>query len=127
MNKTDAVLNKGHALYEDNTYIVLWTKFFGLSLLALTSYYVYVKQKKRLIKLNSKEKAYLMSISYYLTHDFGLSPTAVLEGTNLFRDIAAVIADRGSKAWQNFFAESAKDKARSYALRGTRKDKRNQN
>jgi len=56
MNKTDAILNKGQKLYEDDAYILLWTKFFGLSLLALTSYYVYDKQKQRLIKLMSREK-----------------------------------------------------------------------
>lgn len=124
MNKTDALLSKGHKLYEDNAYILLWTKFFGLSLLALTSYYVYAKQKKRLVKLNSKEKVYLMSISYYLTHDYRLSPTSVLEGTSLFKDVCAVVADRGSEAWRNFFSENAKDKARSYALRGSRKEKK---
>ncbi|WP_446807909.1 hypothetical protein ACH50O_11360 [Methylomonas sp. 2BW1-5-20] len=124
MNKTEAVLSKGQPLFEDNAYILLWTKFLGLSLLALTSYYVYVKQKQRLIKLNSKEKTYLMSISYYLTHDYGLSPRAVLDGTSLFRDFSAVIADRGGESWKNFFAESAKDKARTYALRGSRKDKK---
>ncbi|MDX8130037.1 hypothetical protein JWZ98_12450 [Methylomonas sp. EFPC1] len=124
MNKTDAILNKGQKLYEDDAYILLWTKFFGLSLLALTSYYVYDKQKQRLIKLMSREKTYLMSISYYLTHDYGFTPTMVLEGISLFKDISAAIADRGGETWKTFFAETAKDKARTYAVRGIRKDKK---
>ncbi|NOV29705.1 hypothetical protein [Methylomonas sp. ZR1] len=124
MNKTDAILNKGQKLYEDDAYILLWTKFFGLSLLALTSYYVYDKQKQRLIKLMSREKTYLMSISYYLTHDYGFTPTMVLEGISLFKDISVAIADRGCEIWKTFFAETAKDKARTYAVRGIRKDKK---
>ncbi|CAD6879983.1 hypothetical protein [Methylomonas albis] len=124
MNKTEAILSKGQKLYEDDAYIFLWTKFFGISLLALTSYYVYVKQKQRLIKLNSKEKTYLMSISYYLTHDYGLSPKLMLEGISLFKDFSAVVADRGGESWKTFFAENAKDKARTYAVRGVRKDKK---
>jgi Ni,Fe-hydrogenase I cytochrome b subunit len=127
MTKTDAILHKGQKLYEDDAYILLWTKFLGLSLLALTSYYVYDKQKQRLIKLISKEKTYLMSISYYLTHDYGFSPKMVLEGISLFKDFSTAIADRGGETWKTFFAETAKDKARTYAVRGIRKDKKAKN
>lgn len=127
MNKTDGILSKGQKLYEDDAYILLWTKFFGLSLLALTSYYVYDKKKQRLIKLISKEKTYLMSISYYLTHDYGFSPKMVLEGISLFRDVSTAIADRGGDVWKTYFAESAKDKARTYAVGGLRKDKKAKN
>lgn len=45
MTRTEAILHKGQTLFEDKSYILLWTKFLGLSLLALTSYYVYDKQK----------------------------------------------------------------------------------
>jgi len=115
MNKTEVILNKGHQLYEDDQYRMLWTPFLGLKLLALTSYYVYVKSRKTLIKLNSKEKAYLMSVSYYLTKEFGLTPRAVLDKTSLFRDFAEVIADRGSERWRQFLSESTLEKARYFA------------
>ena len=127
MNKTDAVLSKGQKLYEDNSYILLWTKFFGLSLLALTSYYVYVKQKKTLIKLNGKEKTYLMGVTYYLTNDYGVSPRTVIEDTNLFKDFSLAIADRGGAFYKKFFLENSKDKAKSYSLQLSYKDKKTKN
>ena len=65
MSKTDAILSKGIKLYEDKAYTMLWTKFFGLSILMLTSYYVYDKKNKKLIKLTGKEKSFLMQISFY--------------------------------------------------------------
>lgn len=115
MNKTDAILSKGNTLFEDNQYRMIWTKFLGLSVLALTSYYVYVKKTKKLFKLNSKEKAYLMSVSYYLTKEFGLSPQAVINQTTLFRDFSAAIADRGSENWRSFLSENTMEKARYFA------------
>ncbi len=124
MKKTAAILSKGHTLYEDDSYLLLWTKFLGLNLLALTSYYVYIKQKQSLIKLNGKEKSYLMLVCHKLTDAHGLSPKSVLNDTRLFKDFSRVIAERGEKSWQNFFAESAEDKAKSYALRVSRKDKK---
>ncbi len=127
MNKTDAVLSKGQKLYEDDSYILLWTKFLGLSLLALTSYYVYIKQKKALIKLNGKEKTYLMGVTYYLTNDYGVSPRTVIDDTSLFKDFSKVIADRGGVSWKNFFAENSKDKAKFYSQQIPRKDKKSKN
>ncbi len=114
MSKTDKILSKGQKLYEDGSYILLWTKFFGLSILALTSYYVYVKKKKSLIKLNGKEKTFLMSITFYLTKEFGVPPKAVIHATTLFKDVANAMADRGGPAWQKFFAVNAKEKAQTY-------------
>ncbi|MGZ4999843.1 MAG: hypothetical protein ACXV7F_06045 [Methylomonas sp.] len=127
MNKTDAVLSKGQKLYEDNAFILLWTKFFGLSLLALTSYYVYVKQKKTLIKLGGQEKTYLMRVTYYLTHDHGVSPRSVIDDTSLFKDLSKAVADRGSASWKNFFSENSKDKAKFYSQQLIRKDKKPKN
>lgn len=127
MNKTDAVLSKGHKLYEDNAYILLWTKILGLSMLALTSYYVYVKQKKTLIKLRGKEKTYLMGVTYYLTKEYGLSPRSVIDDTSLFKDFSKVIADRGGVSWKNFFSENSKDKAKLYSQQIFRKDKKAKN
>ena len=110
MNKTDAILSKGNTLFEDNQYTMLWTKFLGLSILALTSYYVYIKKNKRLIKLNSKEKAYLMSVSYYLT--------------TLFHDFSAAIADRGSENCRKFLSENTMEKARYFAQQTGHKAKK---
>lgn len=124
MSRTDAILSKGKKLYEDDTYILLWTKFFGLSLLALTSYYVYVKPKKRLTKLNGREKTYLISVSFYLTKQHGVKPRAVIDETSLFGDFSQAIADRGGDFYKNFFKENAKDKAKSYALQSSRKGKK---
>lgn len=124
MNKTDAILSKGNTLFEDNQYLMLWTKFLGLSVLALTSYFVYIKKSKKLIKLNSKEKAYLMSVSYYLTKEFGLSPQAVINQTTLFRDFSAAVADRGSETWRNFLSENTLEKARYFAQQTGHKAKK---
>jgi len=124
MNKTDTILSKGQKLYEDSSYIFLWTKFLGLSLLALTSYYVYVKQKKTLIKLNGKQKTYLMGVTYYLTNEHGVTPRSLIDDASLFKDFSKVIADRGGVTWQKFFAENSKDKAKSYSLQFARKDKK---
>lgn len=123
MTRTEAILNKGQTLFEDHSYILLWTKFLGLSLLALTSYYVYDKQKKALIKLNGREKAYLMGVSYYLTNQHGLSPRAVLDNTGLFKDVCKVIADRNGDCYKSFFSENSKDQAKHYATQTYRKNK----
>jgi len=127
MKKTDAVLSKAQKLYEDNAYILLWTKFFGLSLLALTPYYVYVKQKKTLIRLNGNEKTYLMGVTYYLTNQHGVSPSSVINDTSLFKDFSQAIAERGKATWKNFFAENSKEKAKFYSLQLSRKDKKAKN
>jgi hypothetical protein len=116
MNKTHAILSKGQKLYEDGHYILLWTKFFGLSLLALTSYYVYVKSKKELLKLNGRERTYLLGVSYYLTKQFKMSPREVIENTTLFKDFSRAIAERGGEYHQQFFSEKPKEKAQTYAL-----------
>lgn len=121
MNLTEAILRKGQKLYEDDDYILLWTKFFGLSILALTSYFVYVKAKHNLLKLNGREKAYLMSVSFYLTKQHGVSPRAVLDDTYLFKDFAQAIANRGSESYQNYFKEPSKDKAKHYAVQSGRR------
>lgn len=115
MTKTESILSKGQTLYEDKTHKLLWTKFFGLSILALTSYYVYLKPKKTLIKLNANEKTYLMGVSYYLTKKHGISPRAVLDDTQLFKDFCLAIADRGGQTAKNFFAENSGVKASYYA------------
>lgn len=101
--------------YEDETYWFLWTRFLGLNLLALTSYYVYIKQKKSLIKLRASEKNYLMGVSFYLTKEHGVNPRAVIDDTTLFKDISQAVAERGSENWQKFFKENSKDKAKRYA------------
>lgn len=124
MSKTEDILNKGHKLFEDNQYLMLWTKFLGLSILAFTSYYVYVKKTKRLIKLVSKEKAYLMSVSYYLTKEFALSPQTVINQTSLFKDFSAAVAGRGTDAWQTFFTENTREKARYFAQQSGQKIKK---
>jgi hypothetical protein len=127
MKKTDAVLSKAQKLYEDNTYILLWTKFLGLSLLALTPYYVYVKQKKTLIRLNGKEKTYLMGITFYMTNQYGISPSSVINDTSLFKDFSQAIAERGKTTWKNFFAENSKEKAKFYSLQLSSKNKKTSN
>ncbi len=123
MTRTETILNKGQPLFEDNSYILLWTKFLGLSLLAFTSYYVYDKQKKLLIKLNGREKTYLMGVSYYLTNQHGLSPRAVIDNTSLFKDMCRAIADRKGGFYQNLFSEKSKDQAKNYAAQTYRKNK----
>lgn len=123
MTRTEAILHKGQTLFEDKSYILLWTKFLGLSLLALTSYYVYDKQKKLLIKLNGREKAYLMGVSYYLTNQHGLSPRAVIDNTGLFKDVCRAIADRNGGFYKNFFSENSKDQAKNYSAQTYRKNK----
>lgn len=127
MNKTEAILRKGQTLYEDDTYIVLWTKFFGISLLALTSYYVYVKPKDSMVKLNGRERAYLLGISYYLTNQFKMNPRAVIDNTNLFKDFARAIDERGGEYYQQFFNENVKEKAQNYALQTSRRFKKTKN
>lgn len=119
MRNVDDVLKKANTLYEDETYLLVWTKLFGLSLLALTSYYVYVKPKKRLVKLNSKEKVYLMGVSYYLTNDFKVTPQGVINETSLFKDFSHAIADRGGEFYQAFFKHNSKEKAQIYASQTT--------
>jgi hypothetical protein len=121
MRNNDQLLNNGNRLYEDKSYLLVWTKLFGLSITALTSYYVYNKQKKTVVKLNSTEKTYLMRVSYYLTKDFGISPRAVLDKTTLFKDLCLAVSDRGHPTWQRFFEEKAKDKAKGYAQQAKRK------
>lgn len=125
MNKTEAILSKGHKLYEDDDYILLWTKFFGLSLLALTSYYVYVKKKKSITKLTGTEKTYLMQVSFYLTKEYGVSPRAVIEDTHLFKDVSKAATERGSEFWRKYFAEKPKDKAKIYSMQVPNKNKKN--
>jgi hypothetical protein len=116
MNKAEAILNKGHKLYEDGTYILLWTKFLGIGLLALTSYYVYIKPKKEVVKLNGRERTYLLGVSYYLTKKFKMTPRAVIDDTFLFKDVSLAIAERGGEHYKNFFTGTPKDKAQTYAL-----------
>ena len=115
MSKTDAILSKGIKLYEDKAYTMLWTKFFGLSILMLTSYYVYDKKNKNLIKLTSKEKSFLMQISFYLTKEYKVPPKAVVTATSLFKDFSQAIANRGDQTWTNLFTVNPKEKALAYS------------
>lgn len=124
MNKADAILSKGQKLYEDGNYILLWTKFLGISLLALTSYYVYVKSRKELLKLNGRERTYLLGVSYYLTKQFKMTPRAVIDNTYLFKDFSQAIAERGGEAYKNFFTGTPKEKAQTYALQTSRRFKK---
>ncbi len=115
MNKTDAILKKGNKLFEDNQYILLWTKFFGISLVTFTSYYVFVKAKSHLLKLNGREKIYLMSVTYSLTKKHGVSARSVIDHTYLFKDLSEAIANRNNEIYQKFFKASTQDKAKKYA------------
>jgi hypothetical protein len=115
MSKTDAILSKGNKLYEDKAYILLWTKFLGLSLLMLTSYYVYDKKNKQLIKLNSRERAHLLQVSYYLTKEYRVPPQAASSATSLFKDFSQAIANRGGQTWTDLFTVTPKDKALAYS------------
>lgn len=115
MSKTDAILSKGNKLYEDKAYILLWTKFLGISLLMLTSYYVYDKKNKQLIKLNSRERAYLLQVSYYLTKEYRVPPQAAASATTLFKDFSQAIANRGGQTWTDLFTATPKEKALAYS------------
>ena len=115
MSKTDAILSKGNKLYEDKAYILLWTKFLGISLLMLTSYYVYDKKNKQLIKLNSRERAYLLQVSYYLTKEYRVPPQAASSATTLFKDFSQAIANRGGQTWTDLFTLTPKEKALAHS------------
>jgi hypothetical protein len=115
MSKTDAILSKGNKLYEDKSYTLLWTKFFGLSILMLTSYYVYDKKNKDLIKLNSRERAFLLQVSYYLTKEYRVPPQAAASATTLFKDFCQAITNRGGKTWTDLFTNNPKEKALAYS------------
>lgn len=124
MSKAEAILNKGYKLYEDDQYILVWTKFFGINLLALTSYYVYVKSKNVVIKLNSRERTFLLGVSYYLTNKFKMTPKAVIDNTFVFKDVSLAMAERGGEHYKNFFKATPKDKAQTYALQTSNRFKK---
>lgn len=120
-NLIEAVLRKGQKLYEDNDYLFLWTKFFGISLLALTSYYVYDKHKKTITRLYGREKNYLVTLTYYLTSQHKVDGRSVIDNTSLFRDISLAILDRGGESYKLFFQQNTQDKAKFYADQAYRK------
>jgi hypothetical protein len=81
----------------------------------LTSYYVYDKKNKKLIKLTGKEKSFLMQISFYLTKEYKVPPKAVVTATSLFKDFSQAIANRGDQTWTNLFTVNPKEKALAYS------------
>lgn len=102
MASTESIAIKGQRMYENDSFIVLWSKgLFGTNYPLLTKFYVYVKHRKIALKASGAEKRFLLAVIGEWQR-LGLAPQALKE-TNLFHDFAEAVAGRGGARWSIFF------------------------
>jgi len=97
-------------MYQDDDFLLLYRKFFWSSWFPVCPYFVFVKHRSLLIKLNSMEKGYLGSmIANFI--DLGGRPEQ-LKKSEVFREFCEAISARGFSIYKYYFITDADTRSR---------------
>ncbi|TBR39275.1 MULTISPECIES: hypothetical protein [Dyella] len=93
----------GRRVFEDENYLVLWSKFLGLDIPLLGSVFVQLKETGAVTRATFREKNYVLALIGEITR---LGPTDMGEQLeSVFEEFAGAVFARGFLRWRLFFSE----------------------
>ena len=121
MSSSDDRPVAGKKIYEDDSYLVIWSKgLFNLSAHPLfAKIYIHSKFKNQSWLISKQERAFFMEVLLFFKEQIGeTSAIRVLAKTNFFNDFCNAIATGPrSISWQFFFMQKKPlESAREYFL-----------